>query len=131
MSLSLDSVTLNPDMVWEEKFSSQSVAQSRLRTLGGGLILFAGALNKGEQITLSSREFNGVLIGMLKKSVVDDVLDLAAVPGAQYVLTYNGVSVNVVFRHDDPPAVLMTPLLAKISYSANDLMRGQIKLLTV
>lgn len=129
MSIVLGGITLNPDMIWREQFIAQSVAQSMKRTLGGAPVIFSGPLEKGAPITLVSTEFNGSLIGVLKKSVVDSVLALAAVVGGQYVLTYNGTNYSVLFNH--PDAVNMVPLLAKTSYSANDLMRGEIRLLTV
>lgn len=130
MTIVLGGITLNPDMIWREQFVAQSVAQSTRRTLGGALVVYSGKLQKGDSITLSASESNGTLIGVLRKSVVDSLLALAAVPGAQYVLTRNGENFNVIF---DPPGVDMVPIQAKPGhqYAANDLMRGDIKLLTV
>jgi hypothetical protein len=131
MTIKLDGITLNPMMVWEERFSPQTVAQNVRRTLGGVTVVSSAQLSKGEPITLSAREVNGILIGVLRMSIVEEVLERAGVPGAQYVLEYNGGPLTVIFRHDEPPAVSMTPLIAKSSYGPNDLMRGQIRLLTV
>lgn len=130
MSIVLGGITLNPDMIWREQFREQTVAQSTRRTLGGALVVYSGKLQKGDAITLSASEFNGTLIGVLKKSVVDSLIALAEVPGAQYVLTMNDVNYNVIF---DPPGVEMVPIRANPGhqYSADDLMRGDIKLLTV
>lgn len=131
MSIMLDSITLNRDMIWLERHQAQSVAQSVRRTVGGAPVIYSGALLAGQRITLSAGEPNGVLIGVLKKSVVDAVLALAAVAGSQHTLTIDDATYNVIFRHDEPPAVEMSPLVAKTSYGANDLMRGSIKLLTI
>jgi len=131
MTIVLGGITLNPDMIWLEQFTSQKVAQSSRRTLGGAPVIFSGALEKGAPFTLLATEANGKLIGILKKSVVDSLLALADVVGATYVLAFNGVNYSVMFRHEEPPAVAMVPLKAWVSYTANDLMRGEIRLLTV
>lgn len=132
MTISLGGITLNPDMVWREQFTSQTVAQSVRRTLGGVPVIFSGNLQKGAPITLSATEVNGgPVAGLLKKSVVDSIMALAEVAGATYTLTYNGTSYTVMFRHDDPPAVDMEPMKKKQSYVDDDFFRGDIKLLTV
>lgn len=130
MTIVLGGITLNPDMIWREQFIEQAVAQSSRRTLGGAMVVYSGALQKGAAVTLSASEYNGALIGVLRKSVVDALLALAAVPGAQYTLAFNGVNYTVIF---DPPGVEMVPIRANPghSYAADDLMRGDIKLLTV
>lgn len=125
--ITLDGVTLNPSMIWQERFTSQTVQQSVRRTLGGLPVVFSGQLTKGEEITLVADSD----IGWLKKSVVDQLLTKAAVPGAQYVLGFNGQNINVIFRHNDPPAVDMTPIFPREAQGDDDYMRGSIKLLTV
>jgi hypothetical protein len=129
--ITLDGITLNPDMVWEERYSSQSVEQTVRRTLGQVPVVRAHPRTAGQDITLSAREVNGMLIGMLRRSVVDLILVRAAVAGGQYVFSYNGENHSVIFRHHDGQAVNFVPLVAKTSYSASDLMRGEIKLMTV
>jgi len=131
MTIKLDGITLNPDLVWEEQFATQSIEQTVRRTLGGVTVVSSAPLSKGEAITLSAREVNGRLIGVMKKSVWDLVMVRAAVVGAQYVFEYNGAQQAVIFRHDEPPAVSYTPLVPKTVYLPNHLMRGQIRLLTV
>lgn len=128
MTIKIDGITLNPDMVWEERFVTQSLVQNVRRTLGGIAVITNAELSKGEPITLSATEVNGRLIGILKKSVVDQLRVRAEVVDAQYVFEYNGELLTVMFR---PPAIEMTPLLARTVYGPNDLMRGQIRLLTV
>ena len=131
MTISLGGITLNQDMVWREQFSALSVRQTVRETLGAAPVVAAFPVGKGIPITLLATDVNGRLIGILKKSVVDSILALAAVPGGINTLTYKGTNYSVIFRHEDAPAVDMVPLIAKTSYGANDLMRGEIKLLTV
>lgn len=125
--ITLDGVTLNPSMIWEERYESQLVQQSVRRTLGGTPVIFSAALTKGESITLTA----GADMGWLRKSVVAQLLQRAATPGAQYVLSFNGQNINVMFRHNDPPAVDMTPIFPREQDEDSDYMRGSIKLITV
>lgn len=125
--ITLDGITLSPSLVWQERYTSQLVQQTTRRTLGGLPVIFSSALTKGESITLVA----GSDLGWLRKSDVDSLLARAAVPGAQYTLVFEGVSITVVFRHDDPPAVDMTPVFPREAQLDTDYMRGSIKLLTV
>jgi hypothetical protein len=131
MAISLDGITLNVNMVWAERYTSQRVAQSVRRTLGGTPVVFVGAIPKGLPITLQTVEVGGGLMGVLRRSVVTQLLERADVPGAVYILIFNGISYSVIFRSDDPPAVDMQPVLPRTADGADDYMRGSIKLLTV
>jgi uncharacterized protein YoaH (UPF0181 family) len=127
----LGGVTLSAGMYWAERYTSQSVAQAVERTLGGVPVIFENGLSKGEAITLVAGEMNGMLRGVIRRSVVDQIIALAAVVGAQYTLNFNDVAIAVIFRHSDPPAVDMQPLIPHTADSPTDLMRGSIKLLTI
>lgn len=131
MAITLDGVTLNDSMVWRERYLSSGVVQSVRRTLGGVAVVFAGATEKGVPITLVAGEFNGMLLGVLVRSVVDQIMARAETPGAVYVLSFNGETYSVIFRHDDPPAVSMEPITPRTADAAGDYFRGEIRLLTV
>lgn len=126
-TISLDGIELNHQMRWVERDQSQKVAQSSYRTIGGGLIVFSGPLTAGARITLTATEETG----WLQKSVVDQIKALADVPGATYVLQFHNDSYNVVFRHEESPAVDLNPLVYRINQGADDYYTGTIKLLTV
>jgi alkylation response protein AidB-like acyl-CoA dehydrogenase len=128
--ITLDGVDLNPSMVWVERYHSDAVAQTTRRTLGGVLVLDAAALEKGQKITLVS-EFGGLLLGALRRSVVEEVLARAEVPGATYELVFNGVAYSVAFRHDEPPAVQMEPIAPRTADGENDYFRGELRFITV
>jgi hypothetical protein len=123
----LGGVTLNPGMSWQERYSAQSVAQSVRRTLGGVPVVFSGPLSKGEPITLVAAGRRG----WLRKTVVAQVLVLAAEAGAVYTLHFNGTEQSVIFRHNEPPAAEFTPVTPRTQDLDADYFRGTIKLMTV
>ena len=122
----LDGIVLNPSMRWAERYQSQGVAQAMNRTLGAVPVFFTNALIKGEPITLVADEN----FGWLRRSVVDQVMAIAAVVGGQYVLAFNNVAIPVVFRHQAPPAD-MQPIAPRTADAASDYLRGSIKLITI
>lgn len=124
----LGGITLNPSLRWEERYTSQSVAQSVRRTLGGNPVIFSGALTKGEPITLETWSDGGEY-GLLRKSVVEQILALAAVPGDTMILDFDDVEIQVIFNH--PDAVKFDPIYPRTEQQPTDYMRGSIKLLTV
>jgi hypothetical protein len=110
------------DMQWLEQFAPTQAEQTMQRTLAGKAVVYAGALAGGLPITLQATES----MGWLDRSVVDQIVDLAAVPAANYALEINGVTYNVVFRHMDAPAVDLKPL-----WPHSDWLIGELKFLTV
>lgn len=127
MSIVLAGITLSPDMIWRERHWSQSVAQSVRRTLGGAPVVYAGSLTLGLPVTLVA----GQNMGWIRRSVLDQVLALAAVPGAQGTLDFHGEQMLVIFRHDEPPAVAFEPVRRTNLALSTDWMRGEIRLLTL
>lgn len=129
--ITLDAIALGDSMVWRERYQSQGVAQSVRPTLGGVPVVFSQAIEKGTKITLATYRVGGNLYGALRRSVLTQVLARAAVPGAVYVLNFNGSNYDVIFRHEEAPAVDMTPVYARVADEADDYFEGEIKLLTV
>ena len=127
MAIVLDGLSLSGSLRWVDKNSFSPVAQSVRRTLGGGLVVFARSLSAGRPVTLEATEDTG----WLTAAMVDSLTAKAAVPGAVYAFTYHGESLNVVFRHDESPALDMQPLQPKATVLAGDFFIGTIKLLTV
>lgn len=127
MSIALDGITLDDSMIWAERHTTQNVAQSLRRTLAGSAVVYVGALGAGVPITLQASSNQG----WLRKSQADAVLARAAVPGGVYTLEYGSETFSVMFRHHEPPAVNLTPLLARQAHDAEDYFTGEIKLVTV
>jgi len=126
-TLTLGGVALNAQMVWEDRYQSQRVAQTVLTTLGGMPVTFSQALQAGESITLVAREDRG----WLKGDAVAAIAQLADQAGGVFELRVNDVVRQVVFRHHEPPAFSATPLVPRFNQKLNDYFTGTIKLMTV
>ena len=127
MAITLGGITLNPNMVWAERYGHAPVAQEVQYTLGGTPIVYSRGLKAGVPITLLALQDQG----WLEKTVVDAVQSSANTPGAQYTLVIGAESFTVVFRHQDAPAVEMSPLITRAVPLAGDYFVGQIKLMTI
>ena len=127
MALVLGGVTLPPNMVWEDKYKWSAVVQEVKVTLGGSPVVYSAPLQSGRRISLVAYQDQG----WLTKAQVDAVNALANVAGATYNFTIGTESFNVVFRHEEPPAVEMDPLIPRAVPLDGDYFVGRIKLLVV
>jgi hypothetical protein len=125
--ITLNGITLNDSLVWEERYQTQGVAQSVRRTLGAAPVISAGALGAGQSITLTAADG----MGWFTREVVEQLFELAANPEGVYVLVFNAVEYLVVFRHNEAPAVDMEPIFPRTADEASDKLFGSVKLLTV
>lgn len=126
-TIELDGVTLNPNMEWVDRHEAQKVIQTVKQVIGGSPVVYAKAVDKGIYITLEATEN----YGWNTLSVVQQIEAKADVPGAIYALTLHNQVFNVVFRHDDPPAVQMRPLIHRINEGTGDQFIGTLKFMTV
>lgn len=93
-----DTIALHPDLFWSDEDNWHPVAQAVQRTITGALDIQAAALNKGRPITLEPEDDSSA---WMTSTIVQQLRNLAAVPGQQMVLTLRGVSRTVIFRHQD------------------------------
>lgn len=126
-TLKLGGVPLNAQMVWEDRFRSQKVAQSVIITLGGSPVTYSQALVAGASITLVSQRDRGWLTG----AMVEKIGELAAQVGGVFELEINGVVQQVVFRHHEPPAFSADPFVPRFNQQLKDYFTATIKLMTV
>lgn len=127
MAIILNGTTLNPNMVWGERYGYSPVAQEVQRTLGGVPVVYSQPLQAGIPITLVATDTQG----WLTKAMLDAVQSYANTPGAQYELTIGVETFNVVFRHHEAPAVAFRPLIERAVPLAGDYFVGEIKLMTI
>lgn len=123
----LNGIELNNNLQWAERFTVQSVAQSVRRTLAGNMVIYAGQLNKGENITLVGSED----YGWLTKTQVEAIRAIAQIPMVIYTLEFDGQFYQVVFRHHEAPAIEFRPLVHRETHENTDYFIGTIKLMTV
>lgn len=93
-----ETIELHPDLFWSDEDNWHPVAQAVQRTITGALDIQVAALTKGRPITLEPEDDSSA---WMASSVVQQLRNLAAVPGQQMVLTLRGVSRTVIFRHQD------------------------------
>lgn len=132
MVIRLGGVVLNPSMNWSDRFQSYQVAQSVNRTVGGRAIVFATPLKGGRKITFESTQDSG----WLSKTTIDTLMGMAASVGASFLLevgddTTYVETYNVIFRHNEPPALEINPHIPRPSHEPSDTFFGKIKLLTI
>jgi hypothetical protein len=127
MAITLNGVTLSPSMQWTDQHAHSPVAQDRVRTLGGGQLIYSQALVAGQPVTLEAQEDTGWITG----TMLDQIKAMAATPGAVYTLVVHAFTAQVVFRHEEPPAVEFRPLQPKANPASGDYYIGTLKLLTV
>ena len=125
--ISISNVTLNGGLMWSDRWGTQGVAQSMIRTLGGLPIFYHAKLHKGVQITLQSLPDQG----WQTYETVQELMALASVAGAQYLLDLNGEQFSVVFNHTSGPAFSAEPLIPRPTPEAGDYFTVKLNLLTV
>ena len=118
----LNGIDLPEGLEWIDEYASSPVAQSVLRTLGGALVTYHQNLIDGKPITLVAQD----RVAWFDQSQVDAIKAIADAPGATYTLDWNGTIYNVMFRHQEPPAVDFTKILPHAIYYFST-----IKLMTV
>lgn len=127
--IKIGNLELNPNMAWAERGLSYGVEQSLKVTLGGRTVVRAAPLVNGAPITLVASQDSG----WLTTTMVEALHAMAANPGQVVFMTFwnDLVNVPVVFRHNEPPALALGPLLSKAIQEPGDFWIGTIKLLRV
>lgn len=125
--ISLGAVILSPSMQWVDRHNFSPVAQSVRRTLGGGLLVYTQELFKGRPITLEAQSDTG----WITKSMLDELEEMAATPGGVFSVNIHGFVADVVFRHNEPPALEFAPLQPRATPLSTDYYTGNLKLLTI
>ena len=127
MAIVLGGTTLNPNMVWVERYSYAPVIQDVQMTLGGNPIVYSQLVQAGFPITLISLQDQG----WLTKAMADAVQISANTAGGQFALTIGSDSFTVMFRHHEAPAVTFRPLITRAVPLTGDYFVGEIKLMTM
>lgn len=126
MPITLGPVTLPDHLLWTDEHLWSPVQQTTARRLDGSLVAFALATPAGRPITLEARAD-----AWLTRAEAEAVQALARQVGAVFLLARQGVIYSVLFRHTDPPAVALSPLIDWSAPDPADPCVGQIKLMTI
>lgn len=126
--ITLGGVILNPDLIWTDRFKYSPVAQTTDRLLGGTLVVHNQTLQKGQPITLEADSTTG----WFTKAMVDSLMAMASESGNIVTFNYhNQESHQVMFNHEDPPAVDFDFIVNRVPFQTDDYFTGIIKLFTV
>ena len=130
MSITLDSLELPSGLMWADEFADDSVMQAVRRRLNGALSIYPRGNVAGRPITLQAPADH-----WLTRAQAEALAAMAVVPGATYTLTFGdragSPSFSVVFRHNDPPALELAPMIGYADPADDDPIVGTIKFLTV
>lgn len=100
--ITLDGIEISPSLLWADETSWSPVVQHQAYGVSGSLFIDASVMLAGRPITLAASENQG----WVPRSTVLALLDLAAVPAKEMLLTLgDGRQFTVVFRHDSGPPV--------------------------
>jgi hypothetical protein len=113
--------------VWTDEFAAQTVAQTVRRTLEGSVVVFYGRHSGGLPITLESEPD----AGWLTRTQVEALKLRADSPGGIFTLELRGQVFQVMFRHQEPPALEAKPLVALAHPQPGDFYLATLKLMTV
>jgi len=95
-------VTLSDDLLRIDEHAWSPVRQSVSPTLTGALFIDVSVMQAGEPITLSGGADNS---GAITRAQFAQLRALADIAGKTYTLTYRGTAYEVVWRHEDAPAL--------------------------
>ncbi|MDP2262681.1 MAG: hypothetical protein Q8K24_05930 [Hydrogenophaga sp.] len=121
-------VTLPADLLWSDEFKGPQVGQTASRSVMGALIVQARAMTAGRPITLQPEDENSA---WMRRSTVEQLRNLAAIPGAQLTLTMRGQTYSVMFRHHDGAALEADPVAHYSDAGADDFYLVTLKFMTV
>ena len=126
MSITLDSIILDQELIWSDEFDWMAPQQNVTRTLGGRVILQQRTLSHGQPITLQGDNTTGFIVR-------SDLLLLKALANQRQIMTLilnDGSTYQVVFRYSEN-AIEATPFDDFSDPGPDDLYRLIVRLMTV
>lgn len=126
--ITLDTVTLHPDLKWTDEHNWFPVEQTSQRTITGALIVSSATRVAGRPITLSPENESSA---WMSQSTLTALRNLAVTPGQTMTLTIQGVSRSVIFRHHDGAAIEAEPVIFYNQSDASDWFTITIRLMEI
>lgn len=119
-------VTLPEDLLWSDE-DWVPVGQTMSRGITGAAIVQVRSRTAGRPITLQPPDDSAA---WMTRPVLEQLRNLAAIPGQGMTLTMNGQTYSVVFRHQDT-AIESEHVVFYNSADASDSFLTTIRLMTV
>jgi hypothetical protein len=125
-----DTLPLDPDLFWADENQYSPVEQSVDRAIGGALIIQVDgdADQPGRPITLQPEDDSSA---WMIRADLDQLNEWSAIPGAVFMLTLRGVDRQVIFRHQDKPAIDAKPVVHYSDVVDSDNYLVTLKFMTV
>lgn len=120
------SISLHPDLFWNDENNWNPVEQSVERSITGALIVQTAQRVAGRPITLQPEDNSSA---WMTRETLDALRNWAAVPGKQMTLTLRGTDRTVMFRHHDGEAIVATPVVHYSDVVSTDWYRVTIRLM--
>lgn len=125
--LTLDGINLPPSLIWIDRNSWSPIQQTSERVLGGREVTEYAALIAGQPITLQGERTQG----WVNWALFLQLQSRAHVAGAVYDLQIGDNTWQVMFRHEDPPALDWEPIIKRLTPGNADVGLLTLKLKTV
>ncbi len=116
-------VTLPPDTLWIDRHSWTPVEQMVNTSITGAAIIDVGTRVNGRPITLQSDPEHAWMV----YGTVNQLKAWGATPGKQMALTIGTDTFQVIFRHQDKPAIDVTAVVDYSNIDALDWFFGTLK----
>ncbi|QAR34103.1 hypothetical protein EP073_12020 [Geovibrio thiophilus] len=113
-------------MVWTNEFSAGAPSAEAVPCADGTTVVFTQTA-EGFAIDLESAEGSG----WLTLAEAQLLREAASAAGAVYLFVFRDREYRVRFRHEDEPALILTPVRPASGYGEKDCFYGKIKLKTV
>jgi hypothetical protein len=127
MSIVLGGQELNPNLFWSDKAAWSPVIHTVRRTVAGRAVVSYGNISNIRPITLVALQDQG----WVDKVQYDFLQTIAQVDGAIYQLEIGVDIFRVMFRHQDSPALELSPLITRSVPLDGDYFIGSIKLMAL
>ena len=128
LSDGVTTLDLHPDLYWVDEFEWQPVEQSAERTITGAVVLNTATRIAGRNITLAPVDDSSA---WMSRTIVEALNAWANVAGKQLVLTIRGTSYDVVFRHQDSPALDIKPVVHYNDTNGSDWYYATIRFMEI
>ena len=130
LAVGATTLTLHPDLYWNDENNWHPVEQTVERSVTGALIVQSGTRidATGRPITLTPIDDESA---WMTRSDLLQLRNWAAVAGQVMTLTLLGDTYQVMFRHQDGNAIEATPVVHYSSVDSGDFYRVTIRLMVV
>jgi hypothetical protein len=121
-------ITLNPDLTWGDEHNWFPVEQSVQRTITGALIISTATRVAGRPVTLAPTDDSSA---WMPQATLDELRNLAVVPGRVLQLNIRGTSRDVIFRHHEGAAIEAVPVVYYNDVDATDWFKVTLRLMEI